>query len=150
IASRRGQLTGDREPAPGICTAERPLALVERSPFLSVCVSQPRSPCERSPLASGAREHRLTLGDERGDALARILRARLVRDRLRFELHLSLERFAEAVMQQAPRSAERPCCTARELACDSLRFGKQFAVGNHFGDDSPILRLARCQYPVSE
>src|SRR5213075_494250 len=65
------------------------------------------------PLSSVAASHararsvklRRPLGNESRDAFTRVRTARLLDDRLRLELHLCLERLAEAVQEQALRRA---------------------------------------------
>src|SRR5262245_63531780 len=74
------------------------------------------------------------------------MRTRLVGDGLRFELHLRLERFGEAVMQKALRGAECASGTAGELAGEGQRCQDQKSTrlnSSHLGTSYAVFCLKK-------
>src|SRR3954452_14783097 len=105
---------------------------VEGRPLSSVAASQPRA---------RSMKLRRSLGNESGDAFARMRAARLVGDRDRLELHLRLQRFAEAMQDESlyrPEGMRRP---GGKLGRQCVRFALQRGVGHDFRDQAPVERL---------
>src|SRR3954471_12186415 len=81
---------------------------------------------------------------------SRASRPRLRGDRLRLELHLRLERFREAVMEEPLCRAVRLRCPAGEFLRQRFAFGRKRAIREHARDETPFVRFACAQYPIAD